>query len=61
MSSMQWQPKLRTGRDVSSVAGDTSEGSTSVPRLECVDELDEEALRDTRERVTQALARKGSS
>ena len=64
MSSKQWRPKLRADRDTSSVAGDTSEGSTSVPRLECIDEFvqfDAEALREMQERVTQALARKGSS
>ena len=59
--SMQWRPKLCADRDMSSVAGDTSEGSTSAPRLECIDELDKDALKEVRERVTQALARKGSS
>ena len=44
--SMQWRPKLRAERerDMSSVAGDTSEGNTSAPRLECIDELDEKTL-----------------
>ena len=42
MSSTQRRPKLRADRDMSSVAGDTSEGSASVPRLESIDELDEE-------------------
>ena len=66
MSSTQWRPKARGDRDTSSVAGDVSEGSTSVPKLECIDELvqlglDEEALRETQKHVTQASARKGSS
>ena len=64
VSSTQWRPKLRADRDMLNIAGDTSEGSTSVPRLECIDELaqlDEEVLREMQERVTPALARKGSS
>ena len=55
---MQWRPKPRADRDMSSVAGDTSEGSTSAPRLGSIDELDEEALKEMRDRVTQTLARK---
>ena len=42
---------------MSNIAGDTSEGSTSAPRLGSIDELDEETLKEMRERVTQALAR----
>ena len=32
-SSTQWRPRLRPNRDVSSVAGDTSEGSAAPQRL----------------------------
>ena len=55
---MQWHPKLRVDKDISSIAG---EGITSAPRLRSIDELDEEALKEMHERVTQALFRKGSS
>ena len=44
MSSTQWRPRLRAEKDMSSVAGDTSEGSTAAPRLGTIEELDEEAL-----------------
>ena len=50
-SSTQWRPNLRAERDVSSVAGDISEGSAASPRLGSIDELDEEALRDWRMRL----------
>ena len=55
--SMQWRPKLRADRDISSVAGDAFEGSTSAPST---DEVDDEALREMHKQVTQTLARKGS-
>ena len=48
-------------KDLSSAAGDTSDCSTAAPRLGSSNELDEEAQREVRESVTQALARKGSS
>ena len=64
MSSTRWRPRLRAERDTSSIAGDTSEGSTAGPRLGPIDEislLDEEALRTFQERVNQALERRGGS
>ena len=39
-------------KDMSSVAGDTSEGSTAVPRLGSIEELDEEVLRELHEMQT---------
>ena len=63
-SSTHWRPKLRADKDISSNAGDTSESSTTGPRLGCIDELsslDEEALRTIQERVNQGLERKGGS
>ena len=55
MSSTQWRPRLGSEKDLSSVVGDTSEGSTAVPRLGSIEELDEETLRELRAKVSQAL------
>ena len=60
MSSTQWRPRLRAEKDLSSAAGDISEGSIAAPRLGSIDELDKEALREMHEKVSQALAGKGS-
>ena len=46
VSSTQWRPSLRAEKDMSSVAGNTSEGSIAVPRLGSIEELDKEALMD---------------
>ena len=51
MSLTQWRPRLRAEKDLSSVAGDTSEGSAAVPRLGSIEEL-EEALRELRVKAT---------
>ena len=50
MSSTQWRPRHRAEKDMSSVAGDASDGSIAVPRLGSIEELDEEALRELRVR-----------
>ena len=60
VSSTQWQPRLRAEKDLSTVAGDTSDSSTAIPRLGSIEEL-AEALRDLRVQATQALDRLGSS
>ena len=61
MSSTQSRPKLRAEKDLSSAAGDASEGNIAAPRLGSIDELDEKTLREMHEKVTQTLASKGSS
>ena len=35
---------------MSSATGDTSEGSTAIPKLESIEELNDEALREWRSR-----------
>ena len=45
-SSTQWRPRLRSDKDFSSVAGNTSEGSKAFPGLGSIDEHEGEALRD---------------
>ena len=50
-TSPHWRPKFRADKGIASNAGDTSEGSTTGPRLGCVDELsilDEEAPRQAK-------------
>ena len=59
-----WRPQLHAGRGQSSIAGDTSEGSTAGRILRSIDEilqLDEDSLSEIRERVNQAPAYKGGS
>ena len=48
--STQWKPRLRPTRDISSVAGNASEGSAAVPRQGSVDESEGAAVKEGRSR-----------
>ena len=47
-SGDQWRPRLRSEAEMSSVAGDTSDASAAVPRLNSINENERDAVRDSR-------------
>ena len=47
-SGDQWKPRLRHDRDLSSVAGDTSEASTATQRLKSIYEGEGDAVKGPR-------------
>ena len=47
-SGDQWRPRLRSEAEMSSVAGDTSDASAAVPRLNSINENEGVAVRDSR-------------
>ena len=47
-SGDQWRPRLRSEAEMSSVAGDTSDASAAVHRLNSINEHEGDAVRDPR-------------